>query len=308
MGNHNRTKGEHAEYMRRWRAGEIAPRRTTEVRKEQIREGSTLYAPLQMPAWRMQIDNAPAHGLRVAVIPDAQVKPGTPVEHLRAAGNYIADKRPEVVVCIGDFADMASLSLHSDRGSSEMEGKRYADDILAAQNAMAELMRPIHAAPNYDPILVMTLGNHEDRITRAINANPRQLEGLISLADLRYEELGWKVSPFLQPVIIGGVAFCHYFPSGKMGSPVQTPAGIIQKLHMSAFAGHQQGRQIAYAKRADGADMTAIISGSFYLHDEEYLSPFTNRHWRGMWMLNEARDGEFDEMALSVNYLLRKWA
>ena len=53
--------------------------------------------------------------------------------------------------------------------------------------------------------------------------------------------------------------------------------------------------------------MTAIISGSFYQHDYKYLSPFTNRHWRGTYFLHEVRDGQFDEMALSIGFLKRRY-
>jgi hypothetical protein len=76
---------------------------------------------------------------------------------------------------------------------------------------------------------------------------------------------------------------------------------------MSAFAGHQQGRMIDYSRRADGATLTAIISGSFYQHDEPYMSPLSNKHWRGMWMLHEVKDGQFDEMPVSINFLKRKF-
>ena len=41
---------------------------------------------------------------------------------------------------------------------------------------------------------------------------------------------------------------------------------------MSCVAGHQQGHSIAYGQDATGKQMTAIISGSCYLHDEDYLS------------------------------------
>jgi hypothetical protein len=51
----------------------------------------------------------------------------------------------------------------------------------------------------------------------------------------------------MQPIAIGGVAFCHYFPSGVMGKPITSAPALLRKLHMSAFAGHQQGREIAYA-------------------------------------------------------------
>lgn len=76
---------------------------------------------------------------------------------------------------------------------------------------------------------------------------------------------------------------------------------------MSCVAGHQQGRDISYGKRADGSSMTAIISGSFYQHDEAYLNAQTNEHWHGCWMLNEVNNGSFDEMPLSLNYLKRKY-
>jgi hypothetical protein len=295
----------HAVYMRNWRKQQ---RRTPEHRAEERAQSTTIGAPLQQPAVHVKLKNkAPAHGLKIAVVTDVQVKPGVPINHLRAAGRYIAEKRPDVIVCIGDFADMRSLNRHEDPASLGMQGQNYRLDIEATHRGMDELMEPIAKAKGYSPDLEFTLGNHEDLITRAVNADPRRLQGVYDLAHLRYEQYGWRVHPFLQPIVIGGVAFCHYFPGGVMGKPISSPSILLKKLHMSAFAGHQQGRDISYAKRADGKDLTAIISGSFYQHQESYLSPFTNKHWRGMYFLHEVKDGSFDEMALSLNYLLRRY-
>jgi hypothetical protein len=47
-------------------------------------------------------------------------------------------------------------------------------------------------------------------------------------------------------------------------------------------AGHQQGKQVAYGKRADGKAICGIIAGSFYLHDEDYMDQLSNKHWRGL--------------------------
>jgi hypothetical protein len=88
-----------------------------------------------------------------------------------------------------------------------------------------------------------------------------------------------------------------------MGRPVTTAAALVAKKHQSCIAGHQQGRQVAYGSRADGRRITSIIAGSFYEHDEPYLGPQGNRHWRGCFQLHEVRDGEFDEMFLSLEYL-----
>jgi hypothetical protein len=246
----------------------------------------------------------PKDGLRIAVIPDVQAMPGVPLEHLTWCGKYLAAKQPDVIVCIGDFGDFPSLS-QFDRGTLQFEGRRYKKDLATFHEAMTRLMEPI-AASGWNPRMEFTKGNHEDHIRRAVNEDPK-LEGLMSDDDLELAAYGWRVHEFLQPISIGGVAFCHYFPSGIMGRPIISAQALLTKLHMSAFAGHQQDRQIAYGKRADGTGMTAIISGSFYQHSYEYLSPFTNKHWRGMYMLHEVKDGEFDEMAVSIDFLKRRF-
>ena len=295
-------KAKKREYDKRRKAA-----RRNEIRKVELAETTTRYDPLPELPTTLNIPG-PAHGLKIAVITDAQVKPGVPIDHLAACGRYLAEIRPDVILCIGDFADMPSLSTYEAPGSLTAEGTRYADDIAAAKAAMTAFLVPIRAVKGWKPELIMCLGNHEDRIARAINSDPRRLKGVMSLQDLGYEAAGWKVYPYLQPVVIGGVAFSHFFPSGVMGRPVTTARALLQKMHMSCFAGHLQGRDIAYGKRADGTSLTAIVSGSFYQHDEEYLSPLANRHWRGMFVLNQVKDGSFDEMAISVDYLLRKYA
>ena len=198
-------------------------------------------------------------GARMIMIPDCQVKPGVPLEHLEWCGKYIAAKRPAVIVCIGDFADMASLSSF-DKGTRLFEGRRYKLDLEAAARGMDMLMTSIAKIGGYNPRLVLTYGNHEARIERATIEDPK-LEGLISLNDLNYAKWGWQTVPFLEPIIVEGVAFCHYFPSGIMGRPLTSARNLLGKLHMSAVAGHQQGRDIAFGKRADGRNMTGIISG-----------------------------------------------
>lgn len=242
------------------------------------------------------------------VIPDVQAKPGSNFDYLRAAGNYIVEKKPDVIINIGDFADMPSLSSY-DRGLKSFEGRCYTDDIWAAREAMDALLEPIfaynkraikHKGKQYKPRMVLTLGNHENRINRVINED-RKLEGLISTDDLPYQD--WEVKPFLEVECIDGVAYSHYFTSGPMGRPITTAQALLTKKHMSCFAGHQQGRMIAYARRADGKEMTAIISGSFYEHNEEYMDHQSNQVWKGCWMLHEVDDGAFDEMAVSLRYL-----
>jgi hypothetical protein len=252
--------------------------------------------------------------MKIAVIPDTQIRPGDDTGFLRKIGQYLEEKEPDVIVCIGDFADMPSLSSY-DVGKKTFEGRRYRADVEATHAAMENLLHPISERRRkdkeghryrYNPRRVLTLGNHEDRINRAVN-NDAKLDGTIGIQDLRYEEYGWEVYPFLQPVVIEGVAFCHYFTSGLLGRPAVSAQSQLTKKHMSCVAGHQQGLQIATGHRADGLRLTSVIAGSCYEHDEDYMGPQGNKHWRGILMLHDVKDGEYDLMPVSLSFLNKKY-
>jgi hypothetical protein len=244
------------------------------------------------------------------VLPDVQAKPGDSFEFLTAIGNFIVDKQPDVLINIGDFADMPSLSSY-DHGKKAFEGRRYTNDVEAAHEAMAALLRPIEQYNNkakknkeklYRPRMELTLGNHEERINRAVN-NDAKLEGLLSIDDLLYDRGGWNVHDFLDVVVINNVAYSHYFVTGVAGRPASTAAAQLRKTNMSCVAGHQQGLQIHTGSRADGKRLTSIIAGSCYEHDEDYMGPQGNRHWRGGLMLYDVNDGEFNLVPVPIKYI-----
>jgi len=252
---------------------------------------------------------------KIVVIPDCQIRPGDNTDFLERIGTYIVDKKPDTVVCIGDFADLPSLSSY-DIGKKSFEGRRYKADIEATHAAMTRLLAPINNynkkakeghRERYYPQLVLTLGNHCERINRVVESDPK-LDGTISIEDLKYKEFGWNVIPFLEPVIIDGVAFCHYFTTGVMGRPATSAQAQLTKKHMSCVAGHQQGFQVATGHRADGTRLTSVIAGSCYEHNEDYLGPQGNKHWRGILVLHGVNNGEYDLMPVSLDYLKKKYA
>lgn len=248
------------------------------------------------------------------VLPDVQAKPGHDFSYLNKIGQYIVAKKPDKIICLGDFADMPSLSSY-DIGKKSFEGRRYVADVAAAHTAMRSLLSPMwefnerarkNKEKQYKPELILTLGNHENRINRAVNDSP-QLEGVLSINDLQYEEFGWTVHPFLDVVVVDGIAYSHYFTTGLMGRPVTTASACLAKKHMSCVQGHQQGLQIHSNFRADGKQMTSIIAGSCYEHNEDYMSFQGNNHWRGFLVLHDVCDGEFDVMPVSLKYINRKY-
>tara|TARA_R110000822_G_scaffold27674_9_gene82381 strand:- start:1985 stop:2752 length:768 start_codon:yes stop_codon:yes gene_type:complete len=243
-------------------------------------------------------------------IPDTQVKAGVPTNHLTAAGNYAADKKPDVIVMIGDWWDMPSLSSYDKPGSEGWESKDVKEDFEAGIEAMQDFLRPIRKARNYNPKLVFTMGNHENRVKRAReDADNRRFKQYLSDDNFKLKEMGWKVYPFLKPAYIDGISYCHYFTSGPMDRPIGGMAETrIKTIGHSFVAGHQQTYQVGAIYTSNGERRRGLVCGTFYQHDEDYMSVQANsKAWRGCFMLNEVHKGDYDLLELSVNYLLENW-
>jgi len=251
--------------------------------------------------------------MRHLVIPDTQVKPGVPLDHFRWIGQAIMDYRPDVIIHIGDHYDFPSLSSW-DRGKpKKMEGRRLRDDIDAGNEAMEILLKPLKkyqakskGKARYKPRLEFFLGNHEDRMTRAIDSMPYEMDGMVSYADLHLSD--WTVNDYLKPAVIDGVAYAHYFYNPMTGRPYGGTAHTkLKNIGRSFTMGHQQGLDYALRQLPTGERQYGLVCGSCYLHDEEYLGPQASQEWRGIVIKNEVRNGCYDPMPLSLDYLRRRY-
>lgn len=251
------------------------------------------------------------------VIPDTQAKPGVPTDHLRWIGQYIVDHfrdTPIKIIHLGDHADMPSLSSY-DKGKKAMEGRRYMEDIAFANHAWSVLESPIKKLNDtrkrtkhrpWKPERYILLGNHEDRINRAVNSDP-QLEEVISTNDLDYARSGWSVIPFLDILWLDGVAYSHYFYNPMNGRPYGGAVETRLKAIGHSFTmGHQQ--TLAHSVRfVAGRAQHGLVAGACYLHDEDYKGPQGNAHWRGIIVCHDVRDGSYDPMFVSLDYLCRRY-
>lgn len=247
-------------------------------------------------------------------LPDVQCKPGVDLTYLRYIGQYIVEKQPDVIVCIGDFADLPSLSSY-DKGKRSFEGRRYKADIEAAKNGMDLLLGPMREynekaaeghKKRYKPRMVLTLGNHEERIERATNDNP-ELDGIIGYHNLPYED--WEVIPYLQPIDIDGILYSHFNANPMTGKPRGGRAALqLEKVGKSFVVGHAQLLDMAVRFLPDGTQQWAIIAGACYEHDESYKGPVGNHHWRGAMMFHNVRNGSFDPCVISLDYFREKYS
>lgn len=244
------------------------------------------------------------------VIPDTQMKDGVPDDHLHWIGKYILDRRPDVVIHLGDHWDMPSLSSY-DKGKKQFEGRRYETDIRAGNESFKILTKYIdeynarrRPENQYHPRLVFCMGNHCARIGRAIEEEP-VLDGKIGYHDLDTGD--WEVYSFQEVVWIDGVGYSHYFINAMTGRPLGgMVATRLKTIGHSFTMGHQQ--TLDYAIRfVAGKSHHGLVAGACYLHDEEYKGPQGNAHWRGVIVKHAVEDGSYNPMFVDLDFLCRKY-
>ena len=250
------------------------------------------------------------------VIPDSQVKPGVSLDYLHWIGKYIARKMPNTIIHLGDFADMESLSLWN-KGKRSAEGVRINEDIEAAVKGMEILLAPMRELQKqqqecgeevYNPRMVILLGNHENRIERYVEDTP-EMHGFLSTDCLCYEEFGWEVVPFLTPINIDGVNYCHYFPNVMTGKALTgTALNMLKTIGESFTMGHRQTLDVATRfLPTSGRQQFGLIAGACYTHEEGYKGVQGNHHWRGIIVKHNVHDGSYDPLFVSLDWLEKQY-
>lgn len=241
---------------------------------------------------------------KILIIADTQCKPTEDLSYMSWIGQYIADKKPDVVVHIGDHYDFPSLSSY-DKGKKSFEGRRLQADIDAGNKGLELLMQEF--PEDYSPRLVFCMGNHEERLDRLANDMP-ELSGYVGTDKLPLEDMGWEVHPFLKPVEIGGIFFVHYLANPFTGKPYSgTAMNQLKTIGRSFIVGHKQCLDIAIRPVIDGSQQIGIINGAAYPFDEAYKSFQGNNHFRGITMLHEVKDGFGTPMFVSLDYLKNRY-
>ena len=251
---------------------------------------------------------------RHLIIPDTQCRPGSDLSHIDWAAQAIVDYRPDVIIVIGDWWDLPSLSTHDAPGSKEAEGRRVLPDIDVGNEAFQRLIEPMQTEQArlvrrkqrlWSPECHFLFGNHEHRLTRAIFRDPKW-EGVISLASLQTP--AFKRHEFLKIVEIDGIKYSHYFPNPYSGRPIGgTVVSRLNNIGSSFTQGHQQGFLYASKQYPDHVKH-GLVCGRFYIENEHYRpADVQHSEWNGIVVKNDVRNGSYDLMPLSMNYLREKY-
>lgn len=240
---------------------------------------------------------------KLLVIPDAHAHPAYANDRFDWLGRFIAAEKPDVVLCLGDFADMPALSSY-DKGKRGFEGRRYVKDVEATRDALARL----HVG--WDCERWMTIGNHEARIDRA-TSDASEMEGVIGIDDLGYREHGWSCVPFQSAVTLGGFSASHHFASGVGGRPIggmTQAASMARLLYTSAIVGHSHTLDFARRTRPDGSRVMCIVPGCYAAPEqatESWCSATGHLWWHGVAVMEGVHGGDCEALRLVTLDALR---
>ncbi len=201
-------------------------------------------------------------GKDVLVIPDCQIPYHDP-RSIKAVEGVMKDFHWDRGVILGDFMDFNCISSHNERNLRAVEGTTIEADYEIGNKILDRWQKYI---PNWDYIE----GNHEDRMTRYIDANPR-LEGSIEVPKgLRLKERGINWVPYWsdgKPLKIGNAYFIH----GKYTSEHHAKKHV-SRYGVNVFYGHLHDTQ-CYPLVLHGEDKTIVGQslGCLCSYDQPYM-------------------------------------
>lgn len=247
------------------------------------------------------------------VIGDQHAHPNYSNERADWLSKLIIDVKPDVVVNIGDAADMSSLSSY-DKGKRDFQGRSYKKDIDSHLDFQERVWEPVRARKKKMPHTVVLEGNHEHRVERALDLSP-ELTGTIGFADYRFGDYYDDVIRYEGStpgvVELDGILFAHYFITGVSGRPIggERPAHmLIDKTGTSCIAGHLHTLDYATRTNVAGRTRNGLVVGCY----QDYNSPWAgeiNKIWRpGIAILRNVEDGNFDFQWVSLNAMRKEYS
>lgn len=243
------------------------------------------------------------------VIPDSHARPGYRNDRYTWLGRMIGDLQPDVVVNLGDHADMESLCW-IDQSSRGSDMRSYGADIEVVHDSLLRLNAGIKETAPKDWMprgKVLCHGNHENRIRKVANTRVPGSDG-ISIEDLGYREMGWTEVPYYQgvqpgEVVIDGVVYCHYLakptrPNTAVGSSNVYPCRSVYQADrgggVSRVYGHTHREGKYTVTNGYGQKVTVLNAGLYSEEHFHYAGADNDRWWRGLVVLHNVIGGDFE--------------
>jgi len=244
------------------------------------------------------------------VIPDQHAHPDFNNDRADLLSALIKDVKPDVVINMGDAADMPSLCSY-DKGTRAFQGRNYGRDIAAHLDFQDRIWAPVKAAKKKLPRRVILEGNHEHRIKRCLSLSP-ELEGAVSFDDLKFKDYYDDIVEYngSSPGVINidNINYAHFFVSGVMGRPIsgEHPAySLLTKHFVSCTAAHLHTLDYTVRTRGDGKRINGLVAGVYQDYFADFAGEANRLWWSGVVIKMDVEDGDYDPVFVSYNQLKR---
>lgn len=249
------------------------------------------------------------------IIPDQHAHPDHNNDRADWLGNLIKDLKPDVVINMGDAADMPSLSSY-DKGKASFASASYEKDIEAHLDFQDRMWHPMKKAKKKQPKRVVLHGNHENRLRKVLEYDPHLAGDRfgVSFKNFQFSDYYHEQVPYegQTPGIYtsDGLAFAHYFVSGLMGRPIggeHHAASLIAKGHHSCIAAHSH--TIDWAVRTDptGKKVMGLVAGVYQDYKSGWAGEVNKLWWSGVVYLRGVEQGYFDPQFIGLEAIRREY-
>lgn len=248
-------------------------------------------------------------GKTVVVYTCAHADPKVSNERFTWLGKFLYDIRPDYVVDLGDGADMRSLNSFETSKPNAVVSQSYEKDIDVYNDAQERIRWPFKKNKVKRPRYYGFEGNHEHRIKRAIEVDPR-LEGNkygLSFKHLNtdlffdeyheYENGGPAIANY------DGVDYAHFISSGNYGTAMSGEHhayNLLKKRLRSCTVGHSHKRNLYFR---DDAKAIGLVAGCFKGENESWAAQANDEWACGVWVKRRVENGYYDPQWVSIEAL-----
>jgi len=173
-----------------------------------------------------------------------------------------------------------------------------------------KLWAPIRKLKKRMPRSVYLIGNHEQRIHKAVDIQP-ELEGVVSFNDLdlkkNYDEVVHYEGLTPGTIEVDGIHYAHYFTSGLMGRPISgdiRPAHtLLLKRHVSSTQAHSHSLDFGIQATGDGRKIMGMFAGCAIDYEMDWAGLTNDLWWRGVVVKHNVENGVYDPEFISLQRL-----
>jgi hypothetical protein len=249
------------------------------------------------------------------VIPDPHSHHNHSNDRADWIGKFILDRKPDVVVNMGDTWDLPSLSSF-DKGKASFNGANYEKDMNAGLDFQDRMWHPMKSSKKKQPHKVFLEGNHERRLNKVLEYEPH-------LAGERYgiSYSNFQLEHYYHDVVyynggtpgiytIDDISFAHFFVSGLMGRPIggdHHAASLLAKNYSSCVAAHSHTVDWAVRSGSNGKKIMGLVAGVYQDYVSGWAGNVNNLWWQGVVYLRNVEAGVYDPEFISIEALRRAY-